>query len=780
MPVPKDQDTQAGSESVSASASAAKPKDMRNGAPTESSVSEIQVEQAFVDTAYATLDKLRSDYRTRQRQVEAEGAWGSPQARTERDALAAHYGDQAMRLEQIEERLVFGRIDTVEQKEQNLYIGRASLRGANETRLLIDWRAPAARPFYQATFANPEGVVRRRHISTKNRRVTGIEDDVLNAQAAAQKGLTFQGEGALLSALSTARPGQMQDIVSTIQAEQDQIIRAHNDGILVVQGGPGTGKTAVALHRAAYLLYTERERLENQGVLIVGPSKVFLKYIEKVLPALGETGVVSLTLSDLVAGERISKADEPEVAKAKGSIAWVQTLKNAVRDLQRIPREDKVFQVAGRKLVLTVEDFQRARTRARLTGKPHNVARDGFALELIELLAQQMGEDPDPETQIWWHDLIRASRDIRREINLCWMPTTARGLLEKLFSQPTRLSRVAKGLSALEQAVVYRPKGAEFTIQDVPLLDELEELLGTNAVLENAAQKESEAERQQIEREAAEVLEAQGLGEGIVTAQMLADLHETPVAWRSLAERALADRTWTYGHIVVDEAQELSHMAWHSLLRRCPSRSFTIVGDLDQARGVSGERPRSWAEVLGPAARAGVNEMTLTVSYRTPATIVDLAQDVLADLGEPVRFPLTGARDVPNALADTLVTKESTTNEEDSDRLLTTTKQVVAKESWRLDALVGTNLGKIAVIVPDVLAQKWGFSGDNRYCVDERVNYLTVVAAKGLEFDTVVVVEPELIAKQGLGDLFVAMTRCTSRLHSVRQGSLPQRWRTAL
>ena len=248
-------------------------------------------EQDFVDRAYERLDALRASYRERQGRVHSTHGVGNAQGWTEREALSAHLGEMAARLEGVEERLVFGRLDMVDQSVR--HVGRLSLSHEDGTPLLVDWRAPAARPFYQATSAEPDGVVRRRHISTRDRRVTGLEDELLDASNAS--GLELQGEGALMHALSEARDGRMGDIVATIQSEQDRIIRASDKGLMVVQGGPGTGKTAVALHRIAYLLYAHRERLERSGVLLVGPSRLFLRYIEQVLPSLGETGVVSVT-----------------------------------------------------------------------------------------------------------------------------------------------------------------------------------------------------------------------------------------------------------------------------------------------------------------------------------------------------------------------------------------------------------------------------------------------------------------------------------------------------
>lgn len=738
---------------------------------------DLAQEQQFVDHAYAVLESLRTEYRASQRAIEAQGAWGSPQARTERDAQSAHFGDQAMRLEQIEDRLVFGRTDMND--GQTHYIGRAGLPGKDGGRLLIDWRAPASRPFYQATALTPAGVIRRRHISTVARQVRGVEDDVLDVEAAGDAGMSFQGEGALMSALATARGGHMSDIVATIQAEQDAIISSEDRGIVVVQGGPGTGKTAVALHRAAYLLYTHRETLERSGVLIVGPSRIFLRYIEQVLPSLGETGVVSLPLGDLLPGVHAESTDAAEVAAVKGKLTWIDTIRAAVRDLQRLPSEDKTFKIDGKSATLTREAVAAARAKARRGGKPHNVARKGFALDLIDVLVKQLsGPDADPEDLDWWRESVRFNRDVRREINLCWMPTSATTLLRRLYNRPDVLARVSRGLSAREQMLVRRDPQEPFTVSDVPLLDEAEEILGTSEVLAHQARAHQvAAEEEELERVRA-AMEGQDLGGGIVSAEFLAERARGQRDWTPLVERALADRTWTYGHIVVDEAQDLSPMAWHMLLRRCPARSFTVVGDLDQARGHI--RPTSWARALGPARRGLSEEFILTVSYRTPATVTTLAQEVLTELGQPPLYPLTSARDVEDALTDTRIAAPSLPQPKETDPLWQAVRQVIAEEEADLDLQAGAGLGRIGVLVSGARAAAWKADVHGTSALDERVSVLSVAGAKGLEFDTAIVVEPREILADGAGDLFVAMTRCTRRLHSVRGGELPHVWEAAL
>ncbi|WP_043534242.1 HelD family protein [Actinomyces polynesiensis] len=746
--------------------------------------SELSTEQAFLDRAYERLDDTRNRYRANQRAAEASPGVGNAQGLTERDAIAAHYGDQATRLEQVGERLVFGRIDS--RDDEVRYIGRIGLRDEDGSRLLVDWRAPAARPFYQATAVDPQGVVRRRHIATRLRRVTGVEDELLDAAHAGSNGMSLQGEGALMSALTQARDGRMGDIVATIQGEQDRVIRAADEGIMVVQGGPGTGKTAVALHRAAYLLYAERERLERTGVLVVGPSRVFLRYIEQVLPSLGESGVVALTIGDLVPGIHATAQDTEEVEAAKGDEAWAGILRAAVRGLARVPAQDETLQVWNRTVVLHPADVAEARTRARRTGKPHNVAREGFALELVDVLARRLVDqagDADPsdaeayrEEVETWRAEVRDSVDARRAINLAWMPTPATRLLERLYARPELLAElnasVSPRLSPHQLGLVGRPRGSRLTVSDVPLLDELEELLGSSS----AVQARSEAEQRRREDEevarAREAIAAQGLGGGIVSAEMLADSARGQVELAPLAERAATDRTWTYGHVVVDEAQELAPMAWRALLRRCPSRSFTVVGDLDQRRGH--DRPSTWEQALGPAARALSSEHVLSVSYRTPRTLMELAEHTMAALGEPVRFPLRAVRDARDAYEVTLLGGGYTApTGKDSDPLWARVRRVVEDETAHLDALDGEGRGRLAVLVATGRALAWGADTEGFTGLDQRVSLLGAVGAKGLEFDTVVLVEPSEVLADGPGDLFVALTRSTQRLHVVAAGELP-------
>lgn len=734
----------------------------------------VAEEQEFVDRAYSRLDQLRSQYREQRQKIDANHGVGNAQGWTERDALATHFAELSSRLDNVEERLVFGRLDMKDHATH--YIGRISLLDEHSSPLLVDWRAPISAPFYQATAQEPLGVVRRRHIATRARTVTSVEDELLDVDQAQHQGLTLQGEGALMSALSSARSGRMGDIVATIQGEQDRVIRASDRGILVVQGGPGTGKTAVALHRAAYLLYTQRERLERSGVLIIGPSRTFLRYIEQVLPSLGESGVVQMTIGDIVPGLSAQDDDPVDIAAIKGRAAFSRILREAVRLIPRLPDRDQVLQVWNRRVTLRVKDVQEALSRARRSGRPHNVARESFAMGLMELLAGRLiveagdasstaGIDPD-DLRTWMSE-IRDSVDARRAINLAWMPTQAPAFLRKLWSRPDLLAQANRKagtpLSVEELSLLYRAQDEPLTISDIPLIDELEELLGT-LDLASAQKRRAEEQREKEERERAnEALKATGLGGGIVTADMLMRQTQEAPSLRPLAERARADRSWTYGHIVIDEAQDLSPMAWRCLLRRCPSRSMTVVGDLDQKRGH--RRPNSWKQALGPAARAFSEEFVLSISYRTPRALTRIAQAVMAQHGTPVLYPMEAVRDVPDCYQVSHTHK---------DTLKECVSQVVSTMEERLDREEGEGKGRICVIVPDAQAQLWHADESGASALDQRVSYLTAAGSKGLEFDSVVVVEPGAILDQGSGDLFVALTRATHDLHAVTTTQLPR------
>ena len=383
---------------------------------------EIEHEQVRIDTLYGRLDELRAETRASLDGVRRAKVGGHHQNRSERDAFATMYEDTLIRYQSAEEGLCFGRIDT--SSGETTYVGRIGLSDAHRQQMLMDWRAPASEPFYRATPAQPAGLTRRRHIATRGRTVTGVEDQVLDAAAMTEDERSgLQGEGALMAALGARRTGRMGDIVATIQGEQDAIIRRDLAGTLVVQGGPGTGKTAVALHRAAYLLYRHRERIAKSGVLLVGPSPVFLRYIERVLPSLGETGAVLLTPGQLTPGVDTTLRDSPAVAAVKGDLRMVDVIRRMVRSYQRVPDEDQQLAVGPYSIVLTPADVRSARERARRTGDVHNVARTAFVQALLRTLADRLahaqGMDSPGERLPELLDDLRAARDVRVAVNLC-------------------------------------------------------------------------------------------------------------------------------------------------------------------------------------------------------------------------------------------------------------------------------------------------------------------------------------------------------------------------
>ncbi|MCC2335215.1 HelD family protein [Cellulomonas wangsupingiae] len=737
---------------------------------------ELSDEQRVVDGLYARLDELRAQSRRRLASVRRAGPSGSPQNRSERDAFATLYEDRVAQLEAVEDRLAFGRLDLRDGERR--YIGRIGLTDPDQTPMLTDWRAPAAQAFYRATAAHPDGVARRRHLVTAGRRVTGLEDDVLDLDGLASAGVDpatlagVSGEGALLAALGAARTGRMGDIVATIQAEQDAVIRSELVGALVVQGGPGTGKTAVALHRAAYLLYAHRRLLERSGVLLVGPSRTFLRYIDQVLPSLGETGVVTATLADLYPGVEARGSEPDEVAEVKGRAVMAHVVARAVRQRQRVPAQATRVRVDGRTVVVRPQDVASAIGRARRLHRPHNQARVSFVRDMLGRLAeqyvQQLGWDVAPEDRAEIVEDLRTTREIRVALNLAWMPLTPQGLLRDLWTKPHRLEAAAPELTARERALLARPADAPWTPADVPLLDEAAELLGEDDQAARA-QARADAERRAADVEyARQVLQSTGAGD-LVSAETLAGRFASSGPSLTTAERAAADRTWTYGHVVVDEAQELSAMAWRALLRRVPTRSLTIVGDVAQTSAAGGTH--DWAAMLDPLLRGSWRLTELTVNYRTPAVVARAAQRVAVAAGLPVS-PQTSARDVPDALVLAHVADDAA---------------LAGAAAARADDLAGriqdaAGAGRVAVLatadraaqVRAALAAR-GRSVPAGDAVDLHAPLvvLTPTQAKGLEFDVVVLVEPAEVLAVSPGDLYVAMTRPTHALHVLHARDLP-------
>lgn len=747
---------------------------------------EIGHEQKYVSMLYDRLDGMR-DQAARRLTEELRTTGGTQQARSQRDSAVQMYADQVEQYSAVETGLCFGRLDGDD--DSCRYVGRIGIfdTSGDYDPLLIDWRAPAARAFYLATAANPQGVRRRRHLRTRERKVTGLNDEVLDIAAAsptAHEEVT--GEASLLAALNAGRTGRMRDIVETIQAEQDRIIRADLPGVMVVQGGPGTGKTAVALHRAAYLLYTHRQQLSTRGVLLVGPNAAFLRYISQVLPALAETGVLLRTQADLFPGVHAVRTEPAATAALKGRLVLAEVLANAVRDRQWVPEEPLEIELPQREiLTLDPETVRQARDRVRRTERPHNLARALFDIEIVHALAEQVAEriGADPlggENLLSEADRAEIRRELRDEpeirsaLDELWPVLTPQRLLADLYASPERIAAAAPMLTEAERAALHREPGG-WTPADVPLLDEAAELLGED---ERAAAARRERIRA-LEREYAEGVleiwrgsrsidvedEADG-GEilgvtDLIDADRLSERQEEADRLTT-AQRAAADRTWAFGHVIVDEAQELSPMAWRLLMRRCPSRSMTIVGDVAQTGALAGTP--SWQEALAPYVADRWRLEELTVSYRTPAEIMAVAAVVLAEIDPALRPPRSvRASGVPpwdrSVAADRLA----------AELVEATTREAAGLADGRLGVIVPA--GRVAGLGAAVVAALPEAAVGEQPELANRVVVLTTEQAKGLEFDSVLVVDPDRIVAEsprGHSDLYVALTRATQRLGILR------------
>jgi DNA helicase IV len=717
---------------------------------------ELQSERGYVARLYARLDAERARVKGRYGE-----ALRSPidlqngESLLQRDAEVRALAKTASRLNVADNGLCFGRLDTL--TGEPTYIGRIGLFEEDSYEpMLLDWRAPAARAFYVATAASPENMRRRRQFHTLGRRVVDFTDEILG-RPGADAPTTVRGDAALLAAVNAPRGDGMRDIVATIQAEQDEIIRLDHSGVLVIEGGPGTGKTVVALHRVAYLLYTQRERMESNGVLVVGPNPAFLNHIGRVLPSLGETNVVFMTTGDLLPWLRVTAEDAPDAARLKGSRAMVDVLAAAVADRQRAPEQPVSIELADVTVRIDAETTQWAIQEARASGLPHNEARTVF----YDVLTWALTERAIARIGRGW--LTRADRDAWEQLRTdvleelaehdaftpaldeFWPILMPETVLAELYTSRQRLR------AAGADPVLWRADGEAWTVSDVPLLDELFELLGRDRAQQAAEEAAAERERKAEAAYAAGVLdlmvsredlmddEDHLLATDMLYAEDLAERFDERDT-RDVAERAAADRDWTYRHIVVDEAQELSEMDWRALMRRCPGRSFTVVGDLAQRRSAAGAT--SWDVMLEPYVPRRWVYRSLSVNYRTPAEIMTVAAALLAEFAQGVAPP-ESVRACGVQPWSRRVTE---------DELPTVIEEFVHGEATR----VGTSV----VIGPP------GVPG-------------TVPASqtKGLEFDSVLVVQPEWIiadGPRGAAELYVALTRATQRLGILHLGPLPQ------
>jgi hypothetical protein len=721
---------------------------------------DLSREQAYVSMLYRRLDTLRAKAAAglagaRRAAAAALGearreAGGAVPVRPEFEAAVREAAGKVARFEAAESGLCFGRLDL--STGGRIYLGRIGLPAPSpvDDPVLVDWRAPAARPFYAATTAAPKGVHRRRQIVTRGRRVVSLDDQILDTASPpcgpSSGDESLAGDGALLAALTAGRTGRMADIVATLQAEQDAIIRSAHQGVLVVQGGPGTGKTAVALHRAAYLLY-HRPGPAAQGVLVIGPSATFLDYVGQVLPGLGETSVRPATVAELYPGVTADRPEPAATAELKGRAVLAEVLAAAVRDRQ-VP--------AGANR-LDPEVCARARAAARLAGLPHNQAREVFIATFLDELTRRLADEtrgladrleaevadvlaeagvdraaqsdlaglagvlPEPgvdgpEDVLTDDDIedlrgaLSADAALRKALDALWPALTPQQMLTDLFADPhTPL------LSESERALLTRAPGGGWSAADVPLLDELADLLGTDAD----------------------------------------------------ADLPGADRTWAFGHVIVDEAQELSPMAWRLVMRRCPGRSMTLVGDVAQTSDPAGST--SWEHALRPHVGDRWRLARLSVNYRTPAEVMAATADLLAAI-DPAQQP-------PSSVRKTGLRPW---------RLSTSApalSELLARHAAREESLLGD--GRLAVIVPDdrvaeltaaVRAELPGAVSGPHPDLTARVVVLGVRQAKGLEFDSVLIADPAGIlaaSPRGRNDLYVAMTRTTRRLGILHPGPAP-------
>jgi len=780
---------------------------------------ELEEEQRFLDRAHDSLDAMRDESRRMLESVLDLGRGGTPQSRTERDIVVRTSLARLAQLDIGDQALCFGRIDRVPEQEhepgETFHIGRLAVSGLDREPVVVDWRAPVAAPFYRATGLDAQGLARRRHLAVRGRLVTGYEDEYFGRAdgdrpappASSGQGqeqldgtLTLGGPGALLAALGTARTGHMADIVATIQREQDEIIRAPLAGLLMVQGGPGTGKTAVALHRAAYLLYTHRFPLERQGVLVVGPNPLFLRYIEQVLPSLGEAGVTLSTVSGLVPEIRVRVTEPAEVARLKGDARMAKLMARAVRSRERRLRRDVEVPFGAAVLRIGVEDSARIVGRARRRPGHHNAKRRFVEREVTSLLVERyerflesaqermgpsvMGRSPledwggDSEVTADEEEFNRAdlaarfrrTAPVREALDRMWPRLAPHELLHDLLGAPALLAASAEGLlSDAEQAMLVRPRSRSlddvgWTAADAALVDEARAVLGPWRPRAARARTEVRAR-----------------GERPVEGFWPAGLDPSPESPGSI-QVAPTDEVRSFGHIVVDEAQDLSPMQLRMLARRSLSGSMTVVGDIAQATGAW--TPTRWSEVaahLAPKHEPRLVE--LTVSYRTPAEVVEVAARALRAAAPELKPPTPVRRSGEFPLIEHVP----------SAGLSARAAAVAA------DQLAAVAPGRVAVLAPELLVPELqrALRDHGLDPIDPRdpageglgapLVLLPAGEAHGLEFDAVVVVEPArmgddgasagerppTVDRRGLRVLYVALTRPTRRLAVLHSLPLP-------
>ena len=695
---------------------------------------EFDEEKAFIEFAYRCLEESREDA-LKMRDLTTTGPGGTFQARFERNAVDEQLVHRLEKLELGDSALVFGRIDRVTDAVdvfETFHIGRLALSDKNREPVVVDWRAPVAEPFYRATGREPMDLARRRHFIVNGRELLGLEDELFgeghlgvgseDELVDANPRAGIRGYSTLLTALERGRTGQLGDIVATIQSEQDEIIRSPHAGVLVVQGGPGTGKTVVALHRAAYLLYTFRFPLEDQGVLVIGPNRVFLRYIERVLPSLGEAGVEQVVLADLVPNCRFGGTDTPDAVRVKGLKKMGKVIDKAVSDRQRPLKEDVVFPFRTGYVRLDAEETKYIVKNARRRYHRHNQARRYVENEVwAAIAATWKGGEIEPDEV---REVLRSHPDYRAAIERMWPVLTPAQLLHDLFGSRALLKLAAQGILREEDyQALYRPRSesvddVRWSNADAALLDEARFALGPKL---NKAGK----------------------------------IDET-------------DEIRTYGHIVVDEVQDLTPMQLRMVTRRSLNGSMTIVGDIAQATGP--HAPDKWADVLDHLPTRKEPRVTgLSVGYRIPAAIMELADRVMHAATPGLRPP----RSVREGGEAPVITRV-----DPADVVRAAVDRAVAQSSV-------AGAGRVAVVCPDGMVDAVAAEFDARGTsygraqasgLDNDVTIVPATLVKGLEIDQVIVVEPARIVEldpQGLRLLYVALTRSTRALTVVHGLDLP-------
>jgi len=683
---------------------------------------ELTSEQEYVDLVLDQLRRAMASAKdlaqeSKARYTSDRDSWVREEDGTalfERDAFAFLAARRMAALDGEHEGLVFGRLDFTD--KEKTYIGRLGIRTPDYEPLVIDWRAHAAEPFYRATPVQPMSVVRRRVLSSRDDRVTGIEDDVLMPEEVPDD-MVVIGDGALMKALGRARGVKMQDIVATIQAEQDEVIRAPYQGFTLITGGPGTGKTVVGLHRVAFLLYTYRRRFTNGGVLVIGPSSIFMDYIERVLPSLGEEAVTLKALGHVasdVLGFSSTLRDSEEAMVLKGGLHMASILKKLV-ELPRIEPRDLVLTVKGEPLTISQAELAGIR-RTALNRAAYNEARGLAETEMLSLLWARGEASVDVESFAHFEDLVRSSWAYSTFMDEWWPALTPTEVLARLSDTDLvlRLSTLTRQQATILAASIDEEK---WTMGDIALLDELAGLLGPKP--------------QQEEEDSSEIFFPDGMDEVVTITEKLTDRREVESGTMHT----------TYAHVLVDEAQDITPMQWRMINRRGAGASWTIVGDPGQSSWPDKDEPgRALDALIGSRPR---RSFRLSTNYRSPKEAYDLATAYIRRI-EP-------DTDIPQAVRSTGV----------EPRLLVAPRSelgtVLSREIARLLDEVDGTVGVIS-------------SMDLEVTDDPRVIVLDPYSSKGLEFDAVVVVDPDGIASgSASGDrtLYVALTRPTQILVTI-------------